>query len=129
MQRADSLLKTLKDWERLKARGEGYDKGWDSWMASLTQWTWVWASYWTWWWTAKPGVLQSQGHKELDTNEWLNNNKRLFNLNHSMTISKDFVTFDNNKSKIYKLKTAFVIFKEYTHWYSNCIIYCRGKRF
>ena len=30
-------------WKRLRARGEGYDRGWDSWMASLTQWTWVWA--------------------------------------------------------------------------------------
>ena len=28
-------------WERLKA-GEGDDRGWDSWMASSTQWTWVW---------------------------------------------------------------------------------------
>ena len=31
-------------WERLKAGGEGYDRGWDGWMASSTQWTWVWAS-------------------------------------------------------------------------------------
>ena len=44
--------------ERLKA-GEGDDRGWDSWMASLTQWTWVWASSRSWWWTGKPGVLQS----------------------------------------------------------------------
>ena len=29
-------------WERLKAGGEGDDRGWDGWMASLTQWTWVW---------------------------------------------------------------------------------------
>ena len=32
-------------WERLKARGEGGNRGWDGWMASLTQWTWVWANY------------------------------------------------------------------------------------
>ena len=31
-------------WERLRARGEGGDWGWDGWMASLTQWTWVWAN-------------------------------------------------------------------------------------
>ena len=31
-------------WERLKAGGEGDDRGWDGWMASLTQWTWVWAN-------------------------------------------------------------------------------------
>ena len=47
-------------WERLNT-GEGNDRGWDSWMASLTQWTWVWASSWSWWWTGRPGVLQSMG--------------------------------------------------------------------
>ena len=44
---------------RLKAGGEGDDRGWDGWMASLTQWTWVWASSGGWWWTGRPGVLQS----------------------------------------------------------------------
>ena len=46
-------------WERLKAGGEGDDRGWDGWMAPLTQWTWVWASFWSWWWTGKPGVLHA----------------------------------------------------------------------
>ena len=45
-------------WERLKAGGEGDDRGWDGWMASPTRWTWVWASSGSWWWTGKPGVLQ-----------------------------------------------------------------------
>ena len=45
-------------WERLKAR-EGDDRGWDGWMASPTQWTWIWASSRSWWWTGKPGMLQS----------------------------------------------------------------------
>ena len=31
-------------WERLKAGGEGDDRGWDVWMASPTQWTWVWVN-------------------------------------------------------------------------------------
>ena len=31
-------------WERLKAGGEGGDRGWEGWMASLTQWTWIWAN-------------------------------------------------------------------------------------
>ena len=48
-------------WERLKAGGEGDDRGWDGWMASPTWWTWVWASFGSWWWTGKPGVLQSMG--------------------------------------------------------------------
>ena len=46
-------------WERLKAGGEGDDRGWDGWMTSPTWWTWVWASSRSWWWTGKPGVLQS----------------------------------------------------------------------
>ena len=44
-------------WERLKVGGEGDDRGWDGWMPSLTQWTWVWVSSGSWWWTGKPGVL------------------------------------------------------------------------
>ena len=48
-------------WERLRAGGEGDDRGWDGWMASLTWWSWVWASSGSWWWTRKPGVLQSMG--------------------------------------------------------------------
>ena len=47
-------------WERLKAWGEGDDRGWDGWMASLTWWTWDWASSVSWWWTGKPAVLQSR---------------------------------------------------------------------
>ena len=46
-------------WERLKAGGEGDDRGWEDWMASPTRWTWVWASSGSWWWTGKPGMLQS----------------------------------------------------------------------
>ena len=48
-------------WERLKAGGEGDDRGWDSWRASPTWWTWVWVNSRSWWWTGKPGVLQSMG--------------------------------------------------------------------
>ena len=59
-----------KDW--LKAGGAGDDRGWDGWMASLTQRTWVWVSSGSWWWTGRPGMLQSCGRKESDTTEWLN---------------------------------------------------------
>ena len=52
-------------WERLKARGEGDDRGWDGWMASPTQWTWVWANSRRWWRTGKPGVLQSMGSQRV----------------------------------------------------------------
>ena len=46
-------------WERLRAGGKEDDRGWDGWMASPTQWTWVWVSSGSWWWTGRPGVLQS----------------------------------------------------------------------
>ena len=58
-------------WERLKAGGEGDDRGWDSWMASLTQWTWVWVNSGSWWWTGRPGVLWFMGSQRTG-HEWLN---------------------------------------------------------
>ena len=64
MWRTDSFEKTLM-WERLKVAGEGDNRGWDGWMASLTQWTWVWVSSESWWWTGKPGVLQFMGSQRV----------------------------------------------------------------
>ena len=52
-------------WERLKAGGEGDDRGWDGCMASPTRWTWVWVSSGTWWWTGRPGVLPSMGSQRV----------------------------------------------------------------
>ena len=52
-------------WERLKAGRKGDDRGWDGWMASPTQWTWVWANSRRWWRTGKPGVLQSMGSQRV----------------------------------------------------------------
>ena len=48
--------------------------GWDGWMASLTQWTWVWANSARWWRAGMPGVQQSHEVAESDMTEWLNNN-------------------------------------------------------
>ena len=58
--RSLTQLKRPWCWERLKA-GEGDDRGWDGWMASPTQWTWVWVSSGSRWWTGKPGMMQSMG--------------------------------------------------------------------
>ena len=52
-------------WERLNAGGEGDNGGWDGWMASPTQWTWVWVSSRSSWWTEKLGVLQSIGSQRV----------------------------------------------------------------
>ena len=53
--------KRLWCWEELWAGGEGDDRGWDGWMASLTRWTWVWVNSGSWWWTGRPGVLRFMG--------------------------------------------------------------------
>ena len=59
MQRTDSFEKTLM---LGKIEGGRRDhRGWDGWMASLTQWTLVWVNARNWWWTERPGVLQSMG--------------------------------------------------------------------
>ena len=63
MWRTDSLEKTLL-LGKIEGGGEGDDRGWD-WIASPTQWTWVWASSRRWWRTGKPGVLQSIGSQRV----------------------------------------------------------------
>ena len=67
MQRDNSLEKT---WflARLKTGGEVADRGWDGWVASPTQWTWVWANSGRWWRTGKPGMLQSMGSQRVRPN-------------------------------------------------------------
>ena len=57
-------------WERLKVGGEGENRRWDGWMASLTQWTWVWVNSRSWWWTGRPGMLQSMGSQRVGHN-WM----------------------------------------------------------
>ena len=52
-------------WERLGAGGEGDDRGWDGWMASLTWWTWVWVNSGSCWWTGRHGVLWFMGSQRV----------------------------------------------------------------
>ena len=51
-----------KDWRREEKRD---NRGWDGWMASPTQWTWVWLNSGSWWWTGRPGMLQSMGSQRV----------------------------------------------------------------
>ena len=57
-------------WERLRAGGEGDDRGWDDCMASLTQCTWVWVDSESWWWTGRPGMLQFMGSQRVG-HDWV----------------------------------------------------------
>ena len=65
-------------WEGLGAGGEGDDRGWDGWVASLTRWTWIWVNSGSWWWTGRPGVLrfmglQRVGHDRATELNWMTN--------------------------------------------------------
>ena len=53
---------------RVKAGAEGDDRGWDGWMTSPTQWTWVWVDPGSWWWTGRPGVLWFLGSQTVRHN-------------------------------------------------------------
>ena len=65
-------LKRSWCWERWRAGGEGDDRGWDGWMASLTQCTWAWVNSRSLWWTGRPRCFGPWCLKESDTTEWLN---------------------------------------------------------
>ena len=65
MGRTDSLEKILMLGKIEGRRRRGQQTGWDGWMASLIQWTWVCASSGNWWWTGKPSVLQSMGSQRV----------------------------------------------------------------
>ena len=75
-------------WERLRAGGEGDNRGWDGWMASPTQWTWVWVNSGTWWWIGRPGVLRSVGSQRAGLNQ----------LNNSVSYSAPNRPHDSNKA-------------------------------
>ena len=55
------LLEKFLTLGKIEGRKRRDDRGWDGWMATLTQWTWVWTSSSSWWWTGKPGMLPSMG--------------------------------------------------------------------
>ena len=86
-------------WERLRA-GEGDDRGWDGWLASLTWWTWVWVGSKSCWWTGKPGALQSMGSQRVRHDwatelNWTKNSwcSSISNILHSIIIYTIYVAF------------------------------------
>ena len=73
-------------WERLKMGGEGDDRGWDGWIASLTWWTWVWVNSKSWRWTGTLECWSPWGRKELDMTEllkWTELNQSYFTHTHT----------------------------------------------
>ena len=64
MRRSDSFEKTLT-LGKIEGRRRGDDRGWEGWMASPTQWTWVWVDSGSWWWTGRPGMLWFMGSQRV----------------------------------------------------------------
>ena len=89
--------KSLWCWEGLGAGGEGDDRWWDGWMASLTQWMWVWVDSGSWWWTGRPGMLRFMGSQSLT---------RLSDWTELNTLCKNVLKLQNIKST-YKCKLHF----------------------
>ena len=85
LMRRTTYWKRLWCWERLKAGGEGDDRGWDGCIASLTWWTRVWVNSGSWWWTGEPGLLHSKESKESDTTELLGWNRNIYIYIHTHT--------------------------------------------
>ena len=77
LRRIGSLEKTLM-LGKIEGGRRGDDRGWDGWVVSLTQWTWVWVNSRSWWWTGKPGLLQNPcSSKESEMTEELNRTETL----------------------------------------------------
>ena len=89
--------KRLWCWEWLRAGGEGYDRGWDGWMASLTRWKWVWVISGSWWWTGRPGVLRFMGSQRVG-HDWVTelNRLRLFTISWFHFLRLEFIKSDLN---------------------------------
>ena len=88
----------------LKVGGEGDDRGWDGWMASLTQWTWIWVNSRKQWRTGKLACCSPQGRKESDTTEGLNNSncaKNMFYIFENFYWWKRWCLTVNNSINIY----------------------------
>ena len=70
MQRTDSLEKTLMLGKIEGGRRRGWQRMRGGWMASATQWMWVWVSSGSWWWTGRPGLLKSMGSRRVG-HDWV----------------------------------------------------------
>ena len=109
MQRVDSLEKTLM-LEGIGGRRRRGSRGWDGWIASPTQWTWVWMNSGSWWWTGRPGVLRFMGSQRVG-HDWalaelnwrtftlLKLSNRCFNLERKLNLKQPL----ENSSSLYYL--------------------------
>ena len=94
------MSKRLWCWEGLGAGGEGDDRGWDGWIASLTLWTWVWVKSGSWWWTGRPGMLWFVGSQRIG-HDWATelNCIVLVNMYNFLVYSKGHISLLKQKVK------------------------------
>ena len=92
--------KRLWCWEGLGARGEGDDRGWDGWMASLTQWTWVWVNSGSWWWIGRPGVLWFMGSQRVG-HDWATDTWSLSLSEHMLQMLVRIMNNVNNRGLVF----------------------------
>ena len=112
-------------WERLRAKGEGGGRGWDGWMASLTRWTWVWASSGRQWRTGKPGVLQSMRSQRVG-HDWAIELQQWAYGGHQYSFEeRHFVQGGNVFNKNNYLLCSFV--RRWTIWYNFVQWGCNWK--
>ena len=95
-------------WERLKAGGEGDDRGWNGWMVLLTRCTWVWVNSARWWWTGRLGVLwfmgsQRVGHDWATKLNWTEMNwlLQIHNMPSTSDTAKEFGIPDFHTKTVY----------------------------
>ena len=101
-------------WEGFRTGGEGDNRGWDGWMASPTEWTWVSVNSGSWWWTGRPGVLWFMGSKrvghdwvtELNWTELILNSVKKYSKRCNILFSKIFFSKLGYKSRISKITGA-----------------------
>ena len=121
----------------LGAGGEGDDRGWDGWMASLTRWMWVSVNSGSWWWTGRPGMLRFMGSQrvghdwaiELNWTEGTNSQNltwRVFN-----SLIKCINAFDLTKSKnsqyILNTKLSSFHFNVFSWQLPSSFFWCSGE--
>ena len=111
-------------WEGLGAGGKGDDRGWDGWMASPTQWTWVWVNSGSWWWTGRPAVLWFMGSQRVG-HDWVTelNCTELMHLSHFLLF---LCVFEICKQKLMHIlsfiQLAFSFYLVYHRYLSNITI-------
>ena len=89
-----------RDWGQEE---KGTDRGWDGWLASPTQWMWVWVNSGSWWWTGRPGVLRFMGSQRVG-HDWvteMNWTELKYTTNSNLPVLLNLVVNPNELSFIY----------------------------